>query len=84
MVGGEFQEIEAIDWNTAVHCDTVTELRVIIRRAKTREIEKISGSGVLVTKKEKLEFLLKVIDIFRELHERLGEDLLLELEAERF
>ena len=61
----------------------MTEIRVIIQRAKTREIEKISGSGVLVTKKEKLEFLLKVIDTFRELHERLGEDLLLELEAER-
>ena len=84
MVGGEFQELEAIDWNTAVHCDTVTEIRVIIRRAKTRKIEKVSSSRVLFNKKEKLEFLLKVIDTFRELHERLGEVLLLELEAERF
>ena len=84
MVGGEFQESVAIDWNTAVHCDTVTDIRVIIRRAKTRKIEKISGSGVQFNKQEKLEFLLKVIDTFRELHERLGEDLLLELEAERF
>ena len=84
MVGGEFQELDAIDWNTAVHCDTVTEIRVIIRRARTRKIEKVSSSGVLFNKKEKLEFLLKVIDTFRELHERLGEDLLLELEAERF
>ena len=84
MVGGEFQELEAIDWNTAVHCDTVTEIRVIIRRAKTRKIEKVSSSGVLFNKKEKLEFLLKVIDTFRELQERLGEDMLLELEAGRF
>ena len=83
MIGGEFQESVAIDWNTAVHCDTVTEIRVIIRREKSRQIEKICCSGVLFDQKEKLEFLLRVIDIFRELHGRINESLLLELEAER-
>ena len=84
MIGGEFRDSVAIDWNTAVHCDTVTEIRVIIRREKNRQIEKICCSGVLLDKKEKLEFLLRVIDTFRELHGKINENLLLELEAERF
>ena len=84
MIGGEFQDSVVIDWNTAVHCDTVTEIRVIIRREKNRQIEKICCSGVLLDKKEKLEFLLRVIDTFRELHGKINENLLLELEAERF
>ena len=83
MIGGEFQESVAIDWNTAVHCNTVTEIRVIIRREKRRQIEKICCSGVLFDQREKLEFLLRVIDTFRELHGRINESLLLELEAER-
>ena len=83
MIGGEFQESVAIDWNTAVHCDTVTEIRVIIRREKSRQIETICCSGVLFDQKEKLEFLLRVIDTFRELHGRINGSLLLELEAER-
>lgn len=85
MIGGsEFQEPKEIDWETALTCQTISEIRVIIRRAGNRKIVHILSSGIIFNDSERQQFLRKVVAEFRELHQHLKETLLLELEAERY